>query len=362
MSKDVALYIGADPLTFNDISIIQKTIKTFGFVTVILDRKNRDAEYKEYFLNYADRLDIMKHDLRDLKVRDYRILPIDETVQKTLADNKIDTLVLNLDYQRATDFRMMTILQEVCPELTILPMHAPNYIERHFMKTIMDSDSTVRMYKKYCTDYSFFKFKLKTMKKVAITGNLGCNQELVMQAFKDRDFQTIDMDRDVSDLIMRADVADDFKAELRNHSPSYVDDVFPKGQKSFDKAKLIEICNDNKQVRSALEDIIFAYLQDIVAKKAVKTFDDYIIFNFSFLYELELESLFDTILCVHTPEVFQRDALAAKGFSDEYITDLLKFQNPIDDKMERSDFVFYGNKSADELKNNVIAFINSRMK
>ena len=60
----VALYIGADPFTFNDLDIVKKSIETFGFVNIFLDRKNRDAEYKQYLLNYSDRTDIIRHDLR----------------------------------------------------------------------------------------------------------------------------------------------------------------------------------------------------------------------------------------------------------------------------------------------------------
>ena len=58
--KNVALYIGADPFTFNDLDIVKKSIDLCGFINIFLDRKNRDAEYKQYLLNYADRSDILK--------------------------------------------------------------------------------------------------------------------------------------------------------------------------------------------------------------------------------------------------------------------------------------------------------------
>lgn len=361
MNKDAALYIGADPLTFNDIALIKKTISVFGYVTILLDRKNRDAEFKEYFLNYSDRLDIIRHDMKELKIHDYQVVPIDETVQKTLNDNHIGTIVLNLDYQKSIRFRMMTILQEVCPNINIMLMSAADFIERHFMKTIMDSDSTVTMYKKYCSDYAFFKFKLKTMKKIALTGNLGCNQDVLVQAFRDRNFDVIDMDKDLTDVLNQPTIIKQISQELLRYSRAYYEQVFT-DPREVDKSILLHLCNNDDRLQNTLSDLIFEHLQNIVAKKAIKTFANCLIFNFSLLHELELESLFDTIICVHAPEAFQKKNLIDRGFSLPYISELAKFQLPIDEKLDKADFVFYGDKPLDELRNNAIAFINSSLK
>ena len=108
--KNVALYIGADPFTFNDLDLVKKTIDLCGFINIFIDRKNRDAENKQYLLNYADRSDIIKHDLKQNEITEYRIIPIDETFEKAMAENNIHTLFLNFDYQSNIDFRMMKVM------------------------------------------------------------------------------------------------------------------------------------------------------------------------------------------------------------------------------------------------------------
>lgn len=109
--NNTALYIGADPFTFNDLDIVNKAIDTFGFINIFLDRKNRDAADKSYFLNFTDRADIIRHDLKQAKVCNYKIIPIDETFEKAMAENDIHTLLLNFDYQANINFRMMKVMQ-----------------------------------------------------------------------------------------------------------------------------------------------------------------------------------------------------------------------------------------------------------
>lgn len=60
--RNAALYIGADPFTFNDMDIVRKCLDMFGFINIFLDRKNRDPEYRQYFLNYMDRADIRQYE------------------------------------------------------------------------------------------------------------------------------------------------------------------------------------------------------------------------------------------------------------------------------------------------------------
>ena len=111
---NAALYIGADPLSFNDISLIKKSIKMFGFVNIILDRKNRDAEYDKYYLNYINRSDIIHHDLKQLGITQYKIIPVDETVQQIIVQNNFSVFILNLDYQKITNFRIAQNIRQFC--------------------------------------------------------------------------------------------------------------------------------------------------------------------------------------------------------------------------------------------------------
>lgn len=192
---NTALYIGADPCTFNDVELVRKAVRTFGFVRIFLDRKNRDAENKQYLLSYQDRSDILRRDLKAAGVDGYEISPVDETFEKAVKDNGVGTLVLNFDYQQNTGFRMFKILQQVSPDLDILLMRAWNYIEPKFIKTLLDSDSSLSVYRKFCSDYAFAKLKIKTMKKVAVTGLIGTDYSEVKRALEDRGYTVFDVDK-----------------------------------------------------------------------------------------------------------------------------------------------------------------------
>lgn len=362
-TREAALYIGADPLTFNDISLIEKCIQSFGFITILLDRKNRDTGYREYYLNYADRMNIIKHDLAERKITQYHIVPIDESVQYALSHNDIQTLVLNLDFQQTISFRMLKILQEVCPDLNILCMSAPNFIERHFIKALTDADSTMQMYKKYCTDYSFFKFKLKNTHKIALSGNLGSKQQVVLDAFHDRGYHIVDIDAKLFDIVCSSEVSKQFIKVLSANGINSSDIVsISKTKVSFDQYKLLKASNENSEVRSAFEDIIFAAIQRIIATEVVGSHEDKIVVNFSFLYESELDTLFDEVICIHSTAESQMKNLIDEGMEIQYAAELCKAQFPIEDKVRKSDYILYSTKQTDELKSDVYEYVSSRKK
>ena len=192
--KQTALYIGADPLTNNDLDIICKSIHTFMFVNILLDRANRDAEYSHYMLNYDDRSDIIRHELKERKITEYRIIPVDETVQGVIRKNDISTLVLNFDYQHITNFKMMNIFKVIIPDVNLVLMSGKNFIDQKFMKTLIDSDSSMSVYKNYCSEYAFYKLKIKQTKKVCITSNSRFNTDFAMDIFRSRSYNVIDLD------------------------------------------------------------------------------------------------------------------------------------------------------------------------
>lgn len=356
MKTETAVYIGADPFTFNDMELVKRVIRSFGYATILLDRKNRDAKYERYMLNYADRADIIRHDLNKAGLKEYRICPIDETVQKAVTELGITTVVLNLDYQKTTGFNMMNVMQRICPKLNIMCMSAWNFIERKFMRTLLDSDSSMTLYKEYCSDYAFYKFKLKNTRKLAVTGNFGCGQDILCEAFAENGNTVVDLDKNIIDIVNEPSVISKFKQEfIQNYVP--VSGVFTKD--GIDKSKMLGVCNENQKLRSALEDIVFETLQTRLGKTIVQSFNDTLIVNSSFLFEFELNTLFDDIICAYAPEITQRDRLVASGKSDDYVTELLKFQTQIREKAEKSDYVFYGDRSESEMRRNALELVRN---
>lgn len=67
-------------------------------------------------------------------------------------------------------------------------MRGQGYIEPKFIKTLLDADSSLEIYKKFCSDYAFIKLKIKTMKKIGLTGRIGTNFDACLEPFKVRGY------------------------------------------------------------------------------------------------------------------------------------------------------------------------------
>jgi len=63
-----------------------------------------------------------------------------------------------------------------------------------FLRDMIMEDSTHTLYKKYISDYAYIKTKLKLMTKIGLTGNRGCGLKIVLEQFKDRGYEVIDLD------------------------------------------------------------------------------------------------------------------------------------------------------------------------
>lgn len=245
----VALYIGADPFTFNDLDVVKKSIEIFDFVNIFLDRKNRDAEHKQYLLNYSDRADVIKHDLKQEHIENYKIIPIDETFEKAMNENNIQTLLLNFDYQANVDFRMMKVLQYVNPNLNILLLRGKGYIEPKFIKTLLDSDSSLQIYKKFCSEYAFMKLKIKTMKKIGLTGRIGSNFEKCFESFKDKGYEIVDIEK--------------FLRDLNNDKKHLIELMTKMNEKGIDirdvsKESIIEVCSESSEANNVFQKFVYS--------------------------------------------------------------------------------------------------------
>ena len=111
-----------------------------------------------------------------------------------MSENNIQTLLLNFDYQANVDFRMMKVMQHVNPNLNIMLIRGQGYIEPKFIKTLLDSDSSLQIYKNFCSDYAFTKLKIKTMKKIGLTGLIGSNFETCFEPFRNNGYQIVDIE------------------------------------------------------------------------------------------------------------------------------------------------------------------------
>lgn len=284
-----ALYIGADPFTFNDLDIVQKAIDTFGFINIFLDRKNRDAEHKQYLLNYADRTDIIKHDLKQEQIENYKIIPVDETFEKAMNEHEIQTLLLNFDYQANVDFRMMKVMQYVNPNLNIMLIRGQGYIEPKFIKTLLDSDSSMQIYKKFCSDYAFMKLKIKTMKKIGLTGLIGSNFEACLEPFRSHGYQIVDLEKFIQDINNDKQSLNELNRKMLEKGIN-VSEISKEG--------IIEACRKSRIANDVFQKYIYAKVNCMLGQKLKEMFADKVIVVFAMMYEFGMEGMMDRTIYV----------------------------------------------------------------
>lgn len=350
--KNAALYIGADPFTFNDMDLVVKSIETFGFIHIFLDRKNRDAEYSEYLLNYSDRSEIIRHDLKQKGITGFSITPVDETFELAMKNNMIDTLVLNFDYQQTTEFRMFKILQLVNPELNIFLLRGQSYIEPKFIKTLMDSDSSMGIYRKFCSEYAFKKLKIKTMKKIGLTGSHGSRLDEAAEIFKEHGFSVVDVD----DFIRRKIWNERNMGNLRKV-------LTERGLKpdSLDLESVIHRCVADSSVNSVFQRYVSDSINTLLSEEFQKTFNDRVVVKFTNLCEFGLDGLMTKNVVLKTPLDISLSRLKERGLKDSYIKDLKELEMEFDEKEEVCDYTIFDFED-DDVVSQTVRLINSKIK
>ena len=346
----VALYIGADPFTFNDLEIVKKSIETFGFVNIFLDRKNRDAEYKQYLLNYSDRTDIIRHDLRYAQIENYKIIPVDETFEKAISENNIQTLLLNFDYQANVDFRMMKVMQYINPNLNIMLIRGQGYIEPKFIKTLLDSDSSLQTYKNFCSDYAFTKLKIKTMKKIGLTGLIGSNFEACFEPFKNHGYQIVDIESFIRNINRDKKSLNELNQKMLEKG-IHISEI--------SKEKVIEACKKSQTANDVFQKYIYAKVNCILGQKLKEMFADKVVVVLAMMCEFGMEGMMDKTIYVKCDKDIITKRLVKNGYSLDYISNLGSIQMDHDETIECCDYVLEDN---DELVSETVKLINTKIK
>lgn len=363
MKSNTALYIGADPLTFNDQDLIKKCINAFGFIYIILDRKNRDAEFDRYYLSYADRADIIKHDMAQYKDF-FQILPADLTIQKVISDNNITNLVLNLDYQKETGFKMQSAMRNVINGINIFCLEGKNFLGNHFIHTISTSDSSMQLHKTVCSDYAYAKFKVKTTKKIGITGNMGCKMENVLSVFKDHDYNVIDLDEYTFKLYEDQSFIGSLEQKYIEIGMTGLDEFIHKrnGKRWIDKCDILRYNLKHLDAQDVFEKFLYAHIRKQIMNNIVTNYSDVIVIKFVLIYEYAMEQMFDKIIVASCDKKCQYQNLTDAGYDVEQIQSLFELQQDVSEKTEYADYVINTNKSDDDVKNSTIVLMNSKLK
>lgn len=217
------------------------------------------------------------------------------------------------------------------PNLNVVLLRGNGYVYAGFVKTLVDSDSGMFLYKKFCSDYAFKLLKIKTMRKIGITGNVGSRFGRCGDQLRERGFTVFDIDREVRKLDVDKDLQDEFRQEL-----------IAKGLKppaKMDCRSLCRMCAVCGKTNSAAQYFIYQKINQLVADKMTSVFSDKIAVMFSFMCELGMEQIFDRTIFMENDQKTRVSRLVKHGLDISYISDIEKIQMEDGEKRELCDFV-----------------------
>jgi dephospho-CoA kinase len=182
---------------------------------------------------------------------------------------------------------------------------------------------------------------------VGLTGNYGMGKSSVLNQFRECGAVVLDTDQIVSSLLSEEQTKNMVKDLLGD---SILDDV---GQ--IKKSKVAEIIFRDAHIRRALEDILHPRVFERIHAQVerLKDTDSICIVEIPLLYERHFDKKFDKTITVYASEEESLNRLKALGIDEETARLRLEAQLPIDDKMQRADYIIDNNGTPGETMDQV---------
>ena len=191
---------------------------------------------------------------------------------------------------------------------------------------------------------------------VGLTGNYGMGKSTVLPMFQKLGALILDSDKIVESLLSEKEVLEKIRGVLG-------DDVFYKNGR-LNKKKVADIIFRNKTLRHSLEDIlhplVFGRIYLFTTKKNCK--DKIIVIEVPLLFERGYQKSFDKTITVFSQEEKALERLEKNGIKRSDAIQRLKSQLPIEEKMNRSDFIIDNNGMVEETMRQVKKIYNQLVK
>jgi len=187
----------------------------------------------------------------------------------------------------------------------------------------------------------------KRMKKIGLTGNFGTGKSTAASMFEEMGAKLLDADKIVHDITLPQtpawkEIVDFFGNDilLSDHS--------------LDRKKLATLIFHDETKQRKLEEIIHPKVKEEISKQLItleKMGASFCVIEIPLLYETNMESMFDLIVVVHTPqEIAISRACKKHGCSQEEAQLRWKAQMPIEEKVKRADIVIENTGSLEETR------------
>lgn len=364
-----ALFLEADPFTKSDLQVIKSLLKTFGYVDIILDRKQ---QLDNYTLSFVERSDIIKHDLKEQGIENYQIHANDTSKYDSVFKNVFKNVAIIISNHSNLDeiFARTKILKGIINDINII--FVPVFDDcisssKQFIHRLVLEDFTNKAYVNYLSDYTYLKTKIKLVKKVGVTGIKDCGMPQVLEVFEEKGYDVVNLDKIITDLSYDDEFSKSVSKKLNNKKTSYCKNIVKinqDGKYTIDRIKFVKYAVNDQYVKNVFMESFKPYAYKVIADAIMKTHKKSIVIGFTLIYELNLNSLFDKIICVHTNKQIMEQRLkkSENNYTDEEIIDVIGLQMDMEQKLRYSDYYIDANTDNDDiLKRNANSVITRKI-
>lgn len=178
--------------------------------------------------------------------------------------------------------------------------------------------------------------------KVGLSGGIGCGKSTVLGFFREAGWRTVDSDAVVRELLVTdAEV----QARLRSR---WGGAVFADG--AVDRGALAKRVFGHEGDLKWLEELLHPLVRESWLASIDQAPDSNWLVEIPLLFEKRLEIHFDLTVCVSSPPDVVADRMVVRAYSEAQIEQRRKQQMPLEEKIERADFLISNAGSLEFLK------------
>ena len=178
--------------------------------------------------------------------------------------------------------------------------------------------------------------------KVGLSGGIGCGKSTVLGFFREAGWRTVD-----SDAVVRELLATDAEVQAQLRSRWGVA-VFADG--AVDRGAVAKRVFGHEGDLEWLEELLHPLVRKSWLASIDQTPGANWLVEIPLLFEKRLETHFDLTVCISSPPDVVADRMVARAYTEAQIEQRRKQQMPLEEKIERADFLISNAGSLEFLK------------
>ena len=178
--------------------------------------------------------------------------------------------------------------------------------------------------------------------KVGLSGGIGCGKSTILGFFREAGWRTVDSDAVVRELLATdAEV----QAQLRSR---WGEAVFADG--AVDRGAVAKRVFGHEGDLKWLEELLHPLVRESWLASIDQAPDVNWLVEIPLLFEKRLETRFDLTVCVSSPPDVVADRMVVRAYTEAQIEQRRKQQMPLEEKIERADYLISNAGSLEFLK------------